>query len=282
MTAHLRSRSLMRGSFHPNSNGTDESQRSNHILVVANSSSDQTWADWESPSRCGGGARTGPPPPRRRRRSGPRLPPIVDDCTALDHSRRVEIAASRGHVYDEVAGVASILAALSPGERSRLADDHMPRRHYRAEKGHLAEAVRKLKATLRWREEFGVEDITRCFEAEETHDDAGGASSLEVQKKRRALAEVIARENETGKIYCRGYDKQGRAILYLTPGKENSTDEYNNMRHLGKSRPSAFVIAGAAASPGNRSKRSPKKGLSKESSRIRDRRRKSLSQTFQN
>jgi len=59
-------------------------------------------------------------------------------------------------------------------------------------------------------------------------------------------------------------------------------DEYNNMRHLGKSRPSAFVIAGAAASPGNRSKRSPKKGLSKESSRIRDRRRKSLSQTFQN
>lgn len=124
-----------------------------------------------------------------------------------------------------------MLSALTPSERSRLADDNMPLRHYRAEKGDLSEAVRKIKATLRWREEFDVEDIKRCFDAWDGTCDAG-TPSPESQKKRNALAEVIAHENETGKAYCRGYDKEGRAILYLTPGKENSTDEYNNMRHL--------------------------------------------------
>ena len=43
------------------------------------------------------------------------------------------------------------------------------------------------------------------------------------------------KENETGKIYVRGYDKNGRAVLILRPGKENSKlgfDELNQMRHL--------------------------------------------------
>jgi hypothetical protein len=103
----------------------------------------------------------------------------------------------------------------------------MPLRHYRAEKGNLIEAIRKIKCTLRWRELFGVEDIKRCF------DTKGNAHlSLEKQEELRQLADTIAHENETGKIYCRGYDKQGRAILYLTPGRENSTNELNNMKHL--------------------------------------------------
>jgi len=43
------------------------------------------------------------------------------------------------------------------------------------------------------------------------------------------------KENETGKIYVRGYDKNGRAVMILRPGKENSKlgfDELNQMRHL--------------------------------------------------
>ena len=134
---------------------------------------------------------------------------------------------SERHRYDENAGVRAILDSLTDRERKFLSDENMPLRHYRAEKGHLEEAIRKIKCTLRWREEFGVDDIMRCFDRKNhVH------LPTEKQKELNRLAEIISRENETGKIYCRGYDKQGRAILYLTPGRENSTNEMDNMRHL--------------------------------------------------
>lgn len=159
--------------------------------------------------------------------NNPHLPPIIDDCSELEHARRISIAKSHGHTYDEATGVQDIFNSLTPHELKFLADDNMPLRHYRAEKGNLIEAIRKIKCTLRWREEFGVEDIKRCF------DTKGNAHlSLEKQEELRQLADTIAHENETGKIYCRGYDKQGRTILYLTPGRENSTNELNNMKHL--------------------------------------------------
>jgi len=90
----------------------------------------------------------------------------------------------------------------------------MPLRHYRAEKGNLNEAIRKIKLTLKWREEFNVEGIKRCFDTEYIK-----GLSADKQKELNQLADIIAHENETGKIYSRGYDKQGRAILYLTPGR---------------------------------------------------------------
>ena len=157
-----------------------------------------------------------------------KLPPIIEDTTELEHSRRVEIATSHGFTYDEAHGVQSILGALTPHEKEHLADANMPLRHYRAEKGNLPQAIRKIKSTLKWREEFDVEGIKRCFDKKQ----GGAIISPEKQTEQNHLAEVIAQENETGKIYCRGYDKQGRAILYLTPGRENSNDEINNMRHL--------------------------------------------------
>lgn len=46
------------------------------------------------------------------------------------------------------------------------------------------------------------------------------------------MAIIIGKENETGKMYVRGYDKSGRAVIYMRPGKENSDNEDNNMRHL--------------------------------------------------
>ena len=45
-------------------------------------------------------------------------------------------------------------------------------------------------------------------------------------------AAVLTEETETGKIYTRGYDKDGRACMYMRPGNENTTDTDNNMRHL--------------------------------------------------
>ena len=230
MTVLLRSRSLMRGIFHHNNHGTNSKNTTANTTtcVITHSPSAVTLADWDSweddnsPQRNGDGDNT-----TTNNEVDTNLPPIVDDCTELDHARRVEIATSHGFIYDEASGVKSILAALTPHELKYLADNNMPLRHYRAEKGNLNEAIRKIKLTLKWREEFDVEGIKRCFDKTYI-----AGLPLERQKELNNLADIIAHENETGKIYCRGFDKQGRAILYLTPGRENSTHEWNNMRHL--------------------------------------------------
>ena len=46
------------------------------------------------------------------------------------------------------------------------------------------------------------------------------------------MKDILLKENETGKLYARGYDKDGRALMYMRPGNENTHDETNNMRHL--------------------------------------------------
>lgn len=204
----LRHRSLMCGVFHQNKEATEPTS-----CIVTHSSSDKSiWPD-NSPVSS----------PER----SDNLPPLVDDCSPVEHARRIAIAQSHGHEYNEAAGVQAILSALTPHECKFLADPNMPLRHYRAEKGNLSEAIRKIKSTLRWREEFCVDDIKRCFDKDYIQ-----SVSPEKQKQLHHMAEIISRENETGKIYSRGYDKQGRAILYLTPGKENSNHELDNMRHL--------------------------------------------------
>ena len=58
------------------------------------------------------------------------------------------------------------------------------------------------------------------------------------------LAAILREENETGKIYVRGYDKDGRALMYMRPGRENSNNENNMMRHL------SFQIEKAVACSG--------------------------------
>ena len=221
----LRSRSLMRGIFHHKCHEHSPTPNKDIVsgeCVVTHSSSSATLSSWEdddsqnddnSYSQCVDSR-------------GVSLLPIIDDTSELEHSRRVAIASSHGHTYDETKGVQAILNSLTPRERKHLADENMPLRHYRAEKGNLDEAIRKIKNTLKWREEFGVEDIKQCF------DQKNGDRSPEKEKELTNLANIISQENQTGKIYCRGYDKDGRAILYLTPGLENSTNEINNMRHL--------------------------------------------------
>ena len=217
----IRSRSLMRGVLLR----TDESQRKREedqkrttsICITHPSCASLTdWAPLESEEERYDVATS------TRRREVP--PEVVDDCTDLDTARRTEIAKSNGHSYDEQTGVQLILDALTPKERLHLADERQPLRHYRAEKGDVENAIRKIKSTIQWRQDFEVDDIMRCFDKDDV--------PLDDQKKLDRLANIIADENATGKIYCRGYDKEGRAILYLTPGRENSQHEFNNMRHL--------------------------------------------------
>ena len=83
-------------------------------------------------------------------------------------------------------------------------------------KGDITKAVTKLKAALQWRKEFGVDEIV--------HSCCGNPPN--------SMSAIIQKENETSKLYVRGYDKDGRALLYMRPAKENTQDAVNNMRHL--------------------------------------------------
>ncbi len=228
----LRSRSLLKGSFDQDkTNSTCLQREDSRSCIITHSQSSfslESWGEENDVSQRSDLSQREEIPPQEYSNE---VPPLVDDCTQLDHERRVAIATSNGFIYDESSGVIAILNALTPREKKFLADENMPLRHYRAEKGNLEEAIRKIKSTLKWREEFGVEDIKRCFDHINNSQQRSDLSP-ESEKELTQLANIIAHENETGKIYSRGYDKDGRCILYLTPGRENSTDEINNMRHL--------------------------------------------------
>ena len=47
-----------------------------------------------------------------------------------------------------------------------------------------------------------------------------------------AWKELIEQENITGKLYVRGFDKFGHAILYLKPRNENTKSHEGNLKHL--------------------------------------------------
>mmetsp|Transcript_10102 Transcript_10102/g.21090 ORF Transcript_10102/g.21090 Transcript_10102/m.21090 type:complete len:379 (+) Transcript_10102:56-1192(+) len=228
----LRSRSLLRGSFdHEQTNATRHKSEHFRSCVITHSQSSFSLESWGDEKDAPQQSKPSFREENLAKQFSKELPPIADDFTKLDHERRVAIATSNGFSYDEASGVTSILNALTPREKKFLADKNMPLRHYRAEKGNLDEAIRKIKSTLKWREEFGVEDIKRCFDHLNNSQQKSDLSP-EKEKELTQLANIIAHENETGKIYSRGYDKDGRCILYLTPGRENSVDEINNMRHL--------------------------------------------------
>ena len=122
-------------------------------------------------------------------------------------------------------GVRDILAALTPAERKQLVafDETMPIRHFRAEKGDTAKAVKQIKATLQWRLDFGVDVIVHCFAVEHTDQDT---------EEHAEMRDILLQEAEPGKIYCRAYDQEGRGFMYMTPARENTNHELNNMRHL--------------------------------------------------
>jgi CRAL/TRIO domain len=46
------------------------------------------------------------------------------------------------------------------------------------------------------------------------------------------MRKILSQENVAAKIYVRGYDRHGRALMYMTPARENTRHELNNMRHL--------------------------------------------------
>ena len=76
-----------------------------------------------------------------------------------------------------------------------------------------------------------METLRDCFhssgdkEEEEKKADGGGLTAKEFR-------DIMLQEEATGKMYVRGYDREGRAVLYMKPGRENTNHEANNMRNL--------------------------------------------------
>jgi CRAL/TRIO domain len=68
-----------------------------------------------------------------------------------------------------------------------------------------------------------VDIIVDCFAVEGTSRDSSA---------HQEMRKVLGQENVAAKIYARGYDRHGRALMYMTPARENTHHELNNMRHL--------------------------------------------------
>ncbi|KAL0951989.1 hypothetical protein HGRIS_008642 [Hohenbuehelia grisea] len=82
--------------------------------------------------------------------------------------------------------------------------DTMPR-YMRAAKWNYADAQKRIKATIEWRREFQPDLIP---------------------------PDEVKIESETGKIILTGFDKDGRPILYMRPGRENTERSPRQVRHL--------------------------------------------------
>jgi hypothetical protein len=80
-------------------------------------------------------------------------------------------------------------------------------RYLRARNNDLEQAMTMLDATLVWREEFDVVNLHNW-------------------------ASVMKVENETGKAYVRGKDKQNRPIVWMKPKFENTYNHDGNIKHL--------------------------------------------------
>jgi hypothetical protein len=102
-------------------------------------------------------------------------------------------------------------------------------------KSDITKAIHSVKSTLAWRKEFQIDKIVSAFAPNKS------LTAVVAQGEQPDFAAILTKETETGKIYTRGYDKDGRACMYMRPGRENTMNEENNMMHL------AFQIEKAVA-----------------------------------
>jgi len=82
--------------------------------------------------------------------------------------------------------------------------DTMPR-YMRAAKWKFEDAKKRIHGTIEWRREFKPELIT---------------------------PDEVKIEDESGKILINGFDKDGRPIIYMRPGRQNTETSPRQLRHL--------------------------------------------------
>lgn len=94
--------------------------------------------------------------------------------------------------------------AITDDERMFLTRECLLR-YLRATKWNVKEAETRLRSTLTWRREYGLEKLTPDY---------------------------ISIENETGKQVLIGYDNDGRPCLYLNPARQNTEHSDRQIEHL--------------------------------------------------
>jgi hypothetical protein len=146
---------------------------------------------------------------------------------------------------EEEEGYKQVLAGLTQQEKNDMAnvDPNLCMRHYRADKGDVPKAIKRLKYAIQWRKDFEVDHILNSIHGTHNVDNDGDNSENksnndssngndDLDQKMKNLNTMLRKESETGKVYSRGYNKEGRAILYFYPVRENTYNGDNNMKHL--------------------------------------------------
>ena len=73
-------------------------------------------------------------------------------------------------------------------------DDSTFRRYLRARKGDVPAAQKMLEESITWRKDFGIKELFSS-----------------------PWIKTLEKETSTGKMYCRGYDRDGHPLLYMKP-----------------------------------------------------------------
>lgn len=106
------------------------------------------------------------------------------------------------------AKVNELKAAMGPlsGRNLQFCSDACLRRYLEARNWNVDKAKKMLEETLKWRSTYKPEEI-RWHE--------------------------VASEGETGKVYRANFqDREGRTVLVMKPGKQNTSSHDNQLRHL--------------------------------------------------
>lgn len=81
-------------------------------------------------------------------------------------------------------------------------------RYLHARKWDTEKAISLLDGTISWRQKFGIQNMFTTWN------------------------DFLPFENGCGKVYVRGFDKQGHALIYMKPRNENSKNYDDQSRHV--------------------------------------------------
>jgi hypothetical protein len=110
----------------------------------------------------------------------------------------------------------ALLSEMREAFKSREMDDDLMalddatfRRYLRARKGDVIAAQKMLEESLAWRKDFEVSQLLTP-----------------------SWIKTLEKETSTGKMYCRGYDRDGHPLLYMKPRYENTNEYDGNLKNL--------------------------------------------------
>ena len=83
----------------------------------------------------------------------------------------------------------------------------------------MKKAIARLKYAIKWRKDFKVNEMLKSAH------NPSPSSEEEIM-----IRSMLINENSSGKIYVRGYDKEGRAIFYMRQQRGNTNHEENNIK----------------------------------------------------